>query len=195
MSVFRGRKIKHARKDRICYWCGEVIQSGSSYSSWRWRWNHMPAAVTVSLHPECADAWDNAKYHTDDGEYLKEPGIHERGEYDCPNAVFGDIDCNLCGDTPFRRLKRGENKPALVAARKQAKEFELTMGYGMGVKGFKKRVRVPDEMEGIDQVAVEAVLKDIPMPVEPRQFISTPPNKHEPRFFHTFQSKTGPISS
>jgi len=116
MGVFHRREIQQSRKTRTCFWCGEEIESGQPYTVWRWRIGSR-AAITIHVHPECGDAWDNASFHRAEGaEYVTPPGEHERGKYRCPYAYRdeGRDSCHICENTPFRRLKRGDEKPALT---------------------------------------------------------------------------------
>ena len=104
-----------ARKDHKCYWCGETIPSGSKYESFRMGVTQSTGntkLVAYHYHSECRDAKDQATLHGF-GEVAE--GRCERGEYACPNDTNGDGDCALCCDTPFRRLLRGDKKPALTS--------------------------------------------------------------------------------
>ena len=58
MSVFHRRAIKRSRKPRTCTWCGELVEIGQPYQSYRWA--EGGDAGTVVLHPECGDAMDAA---------------------------------------------------------------------------------------------------------------------------------------
>jgi hypothetical protein len=44
-----------ARKEHVCFWCGEAIAVGESY--FRWTWVSDAAVETIKTHPECREAW------------------------------------------------------------------------------------------------------------------------------------------
>ena len=56
MGQVLGQKSPKANKPHDCYWCGEKIIPGETYSQWTWvdRGN----ADTVRCHSECATAWN-----------------------------------------------------------------------------------------------------------------------------------------
>ena len=70
------RHVKKTRKSRVCFWCGEEIQSGSSCV-------HVAAKITGedffsdSFHCECNDAYHRAV--SEDPDYLFGPYEHRRG--------------------------------------------------------------------------------------------------------------------
>lgn len=53
-----GHKIRKARKEYDCQWCGEKINKGKEYESWAWV--DGGDISTVRVHQECAEAWGNA---------------------------------------------------------------------------------------------------------------------------------------
>ena len=53
-DTFHDRSVKAARKSRRCDWCGELIQIGEPYESYRWR--EGSDGGTVRVHPECLAA-------------------------------------------------------------------------------------------------------------------------------------------
>lgn len=63
-------------------------------------------------HPECTEALDQARFHSEEWWFIPN-GQQDRGEYPCPFDNDGDGDCAICCNTPFRRLARGDDKPAL----------------------------------------------------------------------------------
>jgi hypothetical protein len=56
MSVFHHQTVKRSRKVRQCTWCGDPVEIGQPYQSYRWA--DGGDAGTVVLHPECSDAMD-----------------------------------------------------------------------------------------------------------------------------------------
>lgn len=106
-----------ARKTHRCRWCGEDIVKGEPMElvleSVRL---HKVITIRSRYHPECRDAVDQIELH---GRKFT-PGHQIRGEYPCPNDTDGDGDCELCCDTPYRRILRGDNKPALLAESRAA---------------------------------------------------------------------------
>jgi hypothetical protein len=56
MRTFHSRVVRWARKPRTCTWCGDPIETGRPYQSYRWA--DGGDAGTVVLHPECSDAMD-----------------------------------------------------------------------------------------------------------------------------------------
>ena len=112
MRSYRHKAGIHSRRDvkaikeHTCYWCGETIERGDQHASIRWKRNYLEAVNHFRLHHECSEALDNALFHD-----VVPAGQRKRGEYDCPYGLNGD--CDICCDTPFRRLPRGINKPAL----------------------------------------------------------------------------------
>jgi len=58
MSVFHYQSVKRSRQQQTCTWCGELVEIGHPYQSYRWA--EGGDAGTVVLHPECGDAMDAA---------------------------------------------------------------------------------------------------------------------------------------
>jgi|GEM_PF-2402952 len=58
MRTFHSRVVRWARKPRTCTWCGDPVEIGQPYQSYRWADGR--DAGTVVLHPECGDAMDSA---------------------------------------------------------------------------------------------------------------------------------------
>jgi len=54
MRTFHSRVVRWARKPRTCTWCGDPVEIGQPYQSYRWVDGR--DAGTVVLHPECSDA-------------------------------------------------------------------------------------------------------------------------------------------
>ena len=54
MRTFHRQSVAKSRKCRQCDWCGEVIEIGHPYESYRWA--HPGDAGTVRQHPECVIA-------------------------------------------------------------------------------------------------------------------------------------------
>ena len=108
--------MKIARKDHSCHWCGETIASGNEFELFQTNVANPRGGFKVvrhRYHPECRTPKDQATLHGIGGI----EGRQVRGEFPCPNDTDGDGDCKLCCNTPYRRLARGENKPALVRHR------------------------------------------------------------------------------
>jgi len=119
-SQLTTKTILSARKYHVCKWCGEEIEKGSEYEQVRIRRGKQ--VQHFACHPECLEALDNSRFHQGAGDPLFIPmDTQIRGEYDCP-FDSGDGSCDMCQDTPFRRLERGNKKPAMKAleARKPA---------------------------------------------------------------------------
>ena len=53
-DTFHEQSVKASRKVRRCDWCGELIQIGQPYESYRWR--DGSDGGTVVMHPECRQA-------------------------------------------------------------------------------------------------------------------------------------------
>ena len=53
-DTFHEQSVKASRKVRRCDWCGELINIGQSYESYRWR--DGSDGGTVVMHPECLQA-------------------------------------------------------------------------------------------------------------------------------------------
>ena len=56
MTTFHHQSVKRSRKPRTCTWCGDPVEIGHPYQSYRWVDGR--DAGTVVLHPECGDAMD-----------------------------------------------------------------------------------------------------------------------------------------
>lgn len=50
-QIFHERTVAKSRKPHICTWCGEAIEVGQAYQSYRWRDWH--GSGTEIMHPEC----------------------------------------------------------------------------------------------------------------------------------------------
>lgn len=57
MSTFHHQTVARSRKTRTCTWCGEPVEIGQPYQSYRWA--EGGDAGMVVLHPECGDAMDS----------------------------------------------------------------------------------------------------------------------------------------
>jgi hypothetical protein len=55
-DTFHEQSVKASRKARRCDWCGELINIGQSYESYRWR--DGSDGGTVVMHPECLQAME-----------------------------------------------------------------------------------------------------------------------------------------
>ena len=53
-DTFHEQSVKASRKTRRCDWCGELIEIGQPYESYRWR--DGSDGGTVLMHPECLQA-------------------------------------------------------------------------------------------------------------------------------------------
>ncbi len=54
MRTFQHQSVKKSRKRRRCDWCGELIDVGQPYDSYRFA--TFGDAGTVRMHPECLTA-------------------------------------------------------------------------------------------------------------------------------------------
>jgi hypothetical protein len=54
MRTFQHQSVKKSRKRRRCDWCGETIEVGQPYDSYRFAISG--DAGTVRMHPECLEA-------------------------------------------------------------------------------------------------------------------------------------------
>ena len=59
-----GTKTQTARKQHVCYWCGEKIIPGEKYTSWCWV--DYGSFDSVKVHPECKAAWDSLEHYESD---------------------------------------------------------------------------------------------------------------------------------
>ncbi len=55
-DTFHQQSVLASRKVRRCDWCGELIQIGQPYESYRWR--DGSDGGTVVMHPECLQAME-----------------------------------------------------------------------------------------------------------------------------------------
>jgi len=76
MATFHEKSITRARKKYRCEWCGELIEKGDAYRSYRWAEDG--DAGTVRLHPECSAAMD-AEIKAQGGHIVWSPGDYPRG--------------------------------------------------------------------------------------------------------------------
>ena len=58
MTTFHQRSVKRSHRARQCTWCGDPVEIGHPYQSYRWA--DGGDAGTVVLHPECGDAMTEA---------------------------------------------------------------------------------------------------------------------------------------
>ena len=58
MTTFHHQTVERSRKVRQCTWCGDPVEIGHPYQSYRWA--DGTESGTVVLHPECGDAMDAA---------------------------------------------------------------------------------------------------------------------------------------
>ena len=49
-----------ARKQHDCWWCGEPIEPGETYS--RWVWEDDGELLPTKVHPECREVWSKLPY-------------------------------------------------------------------------------------------------------------------------------------
>jgi len=56
VTTFYHQTVARSRKIRQCGWCGEPIEAGQPYQSYRWAEGGDSGSVV--LHPECGDAMD-----------------------------------------------------------------------------------------------------------------------------------------
>ena len=76
MASFHEQSVKRSRKRRWCDWCGEAIEIGQPYESYRWA--DGGDAGTVKMHPECLAAMDRAA-KAEGGNIVWCPGDFRRG--------------------------------------------------------------------------------------------------------------------
>jgi len=58
VTTFHAQCVKRSRKPRTCTWCGDLVEIGHPYQSYRWAEGGDSGSVV--LHPECGDAMDAA---------------------------------------------------------------------------------------------------------------------------------------
>ena len=76
-DTFHEQSVKASRKIRRCDWCGELIQIGQPYESYRWR--DGSDGGTVMMHPECLQAMGRTS--REEGGWIDwEQGENRRGE-------------------------------------------------------------------------------------------------------------------
>jgi len=75
MNVIGYKEIKRGRKNRACFWCGQIIELGQPYVSWCWVENGIER---INVHPECRDAWHKVA-DEEGGFYETMPYEHARG--------------------------------------------------------------------------------------------------------------------
>lgn len=100
-----------ARKRHTCRWCGGGIEKGDAYLIIKRGGGGKTSRM--KYHEECIDAWDQANLHCEDEWFEPDDCLQDRGKYPCPNASHADLCCDICRETPFRQLARGDEKPAL----------------------------------------------------------------------------------
>ena len=76
MASFHEQSVKRSRKRRRCDWCGELIEIGQPYESYRWA--DGGDVGTVTMHPECLAAMDRAA-KAEGGNIVWSPGDFRRG--------------------------------------------------------------------------------------------------------------------
>ena len=79
MRTFHHQHIKASRKRRQCDWCGEAIEIGQSYESYRWA--RPGDSGTVRQHPECILAMQQMA-EREDWEFDWSFGDFKRGSID-----------------------------------------------------------------------------------------------------------------
>ena len=57
MRTFQHQSVTKSRKPRRCDWCGQMIDVGQPYDSYRYRFVAFRNACTVRMHPECLEAF------------------------------------------------------------------------------------------------------------------------------------------
>ena len=76
MRIFHTQTVAKSRKRRQCDWCGEAIEIGQPYESYRWA--RPGDSGTVRQHPECILAMQ--KMAEQEGwEFEWSPGDFKRG--------------------------------------------------------------------------------------------------------------------
>ena len=76
-DTFHEQSVKASRKVRRCDWCGELIQIGQPFESYRWR--DGSDGGTVVMHPECREAMHRTS--REDGGWIDwQQGENRRGE-------------------------------------------------------------------------------------------------------------------
>lgn len=79
MATFHERSVTRARKQYQCEWCGELVEKGSPYRSYRWAEDG--DAGTVRLHPECSAAM-GVEIKAQGGHIMWLAGDYARGSRD-----------------------------------------------------------------------------------------------------------------
>lgn len=77
-ELLRHDTIKAARKQHVCFWCGEAINVGDSYVRSVVKGDFGGSVDESKLHPECDAAWGRAAAE-ERGCYYADFGEHERG--------------------------------------------------------------------------------------------------------------------
>lgn len=77
VTSFHEKSVRRSRKRRRCDWCGELIEVGQPYDSYRW--SDGGDAGTVRMHPECLVAMDRVA-ESEGGSFAWSPGDFRRGE-------------------------------------------------------------------------------------------------------------------
>lgn len=75
MNIFHEREVAKARKDHVCDWCGDGIEKGHPYRSYRWADDS--DSGYVEMHPECHTAMQSDLYVERDDRFT--PYSHCRG--------------------------------------------------------------------------------------------------------------------
>ncbi len=79
MRTFQHQSVKKSRKPRRCDWCGETIEVGQPYDSYRFAISG--DAGTARMHPECLEVFgDVAKQ--EGGWFVRAFGEFRRGSTD-----------------------------------------------------------------------------------------------------------------
>ncbi len=87
-ETFHERSVKSSRKRRVCYWCGDYINIGNPYESYRWR--SYGDSGSCEMHPECRKACSKVA-HAEGGWFTFGIGDFNRG---C-GCERGHCECDL----------------------------------------------------------------------------------------------------
>lgn len=84
------QRVKAARKEHRCFWCGMRIDIGQPYSRW---FSRGDGPYTTRVHPECHAAWERAIALDNEYRYGVHEATHTRGcicdqeETRCPDCA------------------------------------------------------------------------------------------------------------
>jgi len=97
VRTFWHQSVTKSRKRRRCDWCGEMIDIGQPYDSYRFATSGN--AGTVRMHPECLEASD---------EMAKQGGGWI--EWDIGEFRRGSTEANAATEQQIQRVQRGSDE-------------------------------------------------------------------------------------